>query len=72
VSEESTISLELRARQQKQMLEELRMLRKHALVTQGIVLRLDGTVQGLVAEIRAEHSRYSRLDRRVREIEERG
>jgi hypothetical protein len=71
VSEESTISLELLARPQKQMLDELRMLRDDALVTQSIVLRLDGTVQGLVAEIRAEHSRYSRLDRRVRELEER-
>jgi hypothetical protein len=31
--------------------------------------RLDGTVQGLVGEVRALHSRNTRLDRRVERLE---
>jgi len=38
-------------------------------VMMAILQRLDGTVAGLVNEIRATHSQLSRMDRRVRELE---
>ena len=45
-------------------------LRDDVRVMAAIVQRLDGTVQGLINEVRAEHSRFERLDRRVRTLEE--
>jgi hypothetical protein len=62
-------NLSLIAQQQKQILDEIRLLRDDMNVTAAIVQRLDGTVQGLINEVRAEHSRYSRLDQRVRVLE---
>jgi len=45
-------------------------LRDDVAVLTAIVQRLDGTMAaGLVNEIRATHSQYNRLDRRVRELE---
>jgi len=34
-----------------------------------MVQRLDGNVAGLVNEVRASHSRYARLEQRVRTLE---
>ena len=64
------VDLGLMARQQRQTLEEIRLLRDDMNVLAAVVQRLDGTVQGLVNEVRAEHARYSRIDRRVRALEE--
>ena len=38
-------------------------------VMTAILQRLDGTVSGLVNEIRATHAQQSRMDRRIRELE---
>jgi len=35
----------------------------------GMVQRLDGTVQGLVIEVRAMHSRHARPEQRVSDLE---
>jgi hypothetical protein len=61
--------LSLLARPQKQLLDEMAIMRDDMGVLLAIVQRLDGTVSGLVNEIRATHAQQSRLDRRVRELE---
>lgn len=63
------ITLEFLARQQDRVLEELARTREDMALLVAMVQRLDGTVQGLVAEVRAEHARYNRLDRRVHTLE---
>jgi hypothetical protein len=67
---EEKVSLELIAKQQERSLEEQAAMRDDMAVLLGMVQRLDGTVQGLVTEIRAIHSRQARLDRRVGKLEE--
>lgn len=69
MSDEPQADLSLIARQQKEILAEIRMLRDDMNVTAAIVQRLDGTVSGLVNEIRATHAQQSRTDRRIRELE---
>lgn len=64
------ITLEFLARQQTQVLTELGTLRDDVQVLTAIVQRLDGTLSGAVAEIRAMHAQYSRLTNRVRLMEE--
>ena len=70
------VTLEFLASQQVKLLEEARAMRNEmgqvrddVRVMAAIVQRLDGTVQGLVSEGRAEHSRHDRLARRVDELE---
>lgn len=70
------ITLEFLASQQVKLLDEARAMRSEMgqmrddiRVMAAIVQRLDGTVQGLVSEVRAEHSRHDRLARRVDELE---
>ena len=70
------VTLEFLASQQVKLLEEARAMRNEmgqvrddVRVMAAIVQRLDGTVQGLVSEVRAEHSRHDRLARRVDELE---
>ncbi len=58
------------ARQQRQMLDEMAQMRDDMAVLVAITMRLDGTVSGLVQEVRAMHSQHSRLERRVRAIEQ--
>lgn len=65
------ITLDFLAQQQARLLEAMGQLRDDVRVMTAIVQRLDGTVQGLINEVRAEHSRFERLDRRVRTLEER-
>ncbi|MGZ9020984.1 MAG: hypothetical protein ACXW3S_13700 [Rhodoplanes sp.] len=65
------ITLDFLAQQQARLLEAMGQLRDDIRVMAAIVQRLDGTVQGLINEVRAEHSRFERLDRRVRTLEER-
>lgn len=57
------------AHQQRQLIDQMAILRDDMAVLIAIVQRLDGTVAGLVNEIRATHAQQSRLDRRVRELE---
>ena len=65
------ITLDFLAQQQARLLEAMGQLRDDIRVMAAIVQRLDGTVQGLINEVRAEHSRFEKLDRRVRTLEER-
>jgi predicted nucleic acid-binding Zn-ribbon protein len=69
-------TLDFVAQQQQRIIDELRESREREErlsddmgVLLAMMQRLDGTVQGLVSEVRAEQSRFSRLERRVREIE---
>jgi len=63
------IDLALLARQQEQILAELGTIRDDQRVMMAIIQRLDGTVAGLVNEVRAMHSRHDRLARRVEKLE---
>ena len=64
------MDLGLIARQQRQMREEMAWMRDDTAVLVAITMRLDGTVSGLVQEVRAMHSQHSRLERRVRAMEQ--
>ena len=71
------VSLEFLAAQMERLLHEQRLLRQEmdgirddVTVLHGMVQRLDGTVQGLVTEVRAMHSRHARPERRVGKLEE--
>ena len=55
---------------QRRTEEEIASLRDDMRVIMGMMQRFDGAVQGLLTEVRAEHSRYDRLERRVRALEE--
>jgi hypothetical protein len=63
------ITLEFLAAQQEKILQEIGTMRDDMRVLAAMVQRLDGTVTGLVNEVRAEHARYSRLENRVRALE---
>lgn len=69
MSDEPTADLSMIARQQRQLLSEMGSMRDDMGVMMAILQRLDGTVAGLVNEVRAMHSQHSRLANRVREIE---
>jgi chromosome segregation ATPase len=64
------ITLEFVLGRVERVLEEIAELRDDMRVTAAICERVDGTLQRLINEVRAEHSRFDRLDRRVRELEE--
>ena len=73
---EENISPEFLAAQMEKLLSEQRAvgqqqaaLRDDMTVLLGMVQRLDGTVQGLVTEVRAMHSRHARLEQRVGDLE---
>jgi hypothetical protein len=61
--------LNLIGRQQLQILAEIGAMRDDMGVMMAILQRLDGTVAGLVNEVRAMHSQHSRMDRRMRALE---
>ena len=71
MSDEAQADLSLIVRQQRQLLSEMGSIRDDLTVLTAIVQRVDGTLAGLVNEIRATHSQMSRMDRRVRELEAR-
>jgi hypothetical protein len=62
---DETITLEFLAEQQKQLLIEVRSMREDLDVTSATVRRMDGTLQGLVSEIRALAAQQSRLRQKV-------
>jgi hypothetical protein len=61
--------LGLLMRQQGELLSEMRIMRDAMAVLAAVVQRMDGTLAGLVNEIRATHAQFSRMDRRVRSLE---
>lgn len=61
--------LSLITRQQQIIIAQQNQQRDDIAVLMAIVQRMDGTLSGLVNEIRATHSQISRLDRRVRQLE---
>ena len=67
--DEPGVEIGLIARQLRQVLEEMGTMRDDMGVMMAILQRLDGTVSGLVNEIRATHAQQSRMDRRIRELE---
>jgi hypothetical protein len=69
MSGELNIDLECLARQQREILGELGIMRDDVAVLLAIVMRIDGTVSGLVQEVRALHSQHSRLANRVTALE---
>jgi hypothetical protein len=69
MSGELKIDLEYLARQQQQILGELGTMRDDAAVLLAIVMRIDGTMSGLLREVRAMHSQHSRLTNRVSALE---
>lgn len=71
MSDEQQADLSLIVRQQRQLLDEMGTIRDDITVLTAIVQRIDGTLSGLVNEIRATHTQISRMDRRVRELESR-
>jgi hypothetical protein len=54
---------------QAEIREELGSMRDDAAVLLAIVMRIDGTVSGLLHEVRAMHSQHSRLANRVTALE---
>ncbi len=63
------LTLAFIATQQERLLEEMGQIRDDLRVAAAMVQRLDGAMQGLVNEVRAEHGRYDRLERRVAKLE---
>jgi hypothetical protein len=70
MSDEPQPDLSLTARQQRQVLAEMGVMRDDMSVMMAILQRLDGTVMGLVNEVRAVHSQHARLTKRVHDLEE--
>ena len=61
----SAVTLDFIARQQQYMLATMGELRDDMAIMMAMLQRLDGTVSGLVNEVRAMHARHNRLARRV-------
>lgn len=64
------LTLAFLARQAERLLDEQSRLRDDMTVATDMLMRLDGTVQGLTVEVRGEHSRYERLAREVARLRE--
>jgi len=63
------ITLEFIGKQLATLISDVGQLRDEMTVLSGITRRLDGTVSGLIDEIRGLSRLYDRLDRRIRELE---
>jgi len=68
--EPETITLAFIGETLCRLVNDVGSLRDDMTVLTAIVQRWDGTVSGLVNEIRATHAQQSRLANRVRELEE--
>jgi hypothetical protein len=64
------ITLEFLAEQQAQILTQLRSMQEDAVVSTAILMRVDGTLSGLVNEVRAMHTQHNRMAMRLRTLEE--
>ena len=69
MADATTVTLEFLAERIERVLDEMGQLRDDMRVMSAMIQRLDGTVQGLTNEVRADHARFERLDRRVRKLE---
>lgn len=63
------VTLDFLARQQRRLLDEMGEFRDQLAITTAICLRIEGAVTALTTEVRAMHSRHSRLARRIEEME---
>lgn len=63
------ITLDFLAKQQTRMLDELGQFRDDMRVMAAILQRLDGTLQGLVNEVRATHQQIARIVQRLEKME---
>jgi hypothetical protein len=63
------VTLGFLAEQQRRLIEDNTRTREDMAVLLAMMQRLDGTVQGLVAETRAQHARLERALRRVDRLE---
>jgi predicted nucleic acid-binding Zn-ribbon protein len=69
--EADKIDLAFIARAMRDLQSEVRVMRDDINVLAAMVQRMDGTMVGMINEIRAIHAQHSRMDRRVRELEAR-
>ena len=65
-----TVTLDFLAERVDRVLNEMAQMRDDMRVVAAVVMRLDGTVQALVSEVRAEHARFDRLAARLAKLEE--
>jgi len=63
------VTLEFLAQQQTKLLNEMADQRADMAVLLAITQRLDATVQGLTAEVRALHGQIGRFGHRLRQVE---
>jgi hypothetical protein len=63
------VSLEFIARQLDRVLKDQAAMREDITVMAAMMRRFDGTLDGLLHEVRAEHARHSRVDQRLRDLE---
>lgn len=64
-----SVTLEFLAQQQAKVISELADQRADMNVLLALVQRLDGTVQGLITEVRALHGQIGRMRHRVEQLE---
>ena len=65
------VTLELLGAMMQRLTTEVASMRDDIAVLSAIVQRMDGTLSGMVNEIRATHTQQSRLANRVRALEDR-
>ena len=65
------VDLEFLTRQFERVISDLATLKDDAMLVMARLDRIDATVQSLVVEVRAMHSRHERVARRVERLEER-
>lgn len=66
------ITLEFVARQLDRVLDQIGTMRDEITVLTGITMRLDGAIEGLTVEMRGLYRLHSRLENRIRKLEEAG
>lgn len=66
---DEVITLGFLGRQLDRVITEIASLRDDMTVLTAIVMRMDGTMTGLLTETRAVHAQISRIAERVRKIE---
>jgi hypothetical protein len=66
------IDLAFLARQNERIMADNASMRDELRVQTAMITRLDGTVAGLVQEVRAVHTWMVRMDDRVRKLEDAG
>jgi len=64
------IDLAFLARQMERVISEVGRLRDEMTVHTATIIRLDGTVAGLVHEVRAVHTWLSRTNERISKLED--